>query len=180
MTRLERREWDASRSRTESPWIASMRRLRESRWDAARLRRSPIVDRAAGAASGEAAAGEASGEPLVLGFGGEREGERKLRSAAGDGGVPPADGEEPPESREAGLGVALGFGAALDLSLGLGLGFGLGAAAALAFLMATAAGVGVGGRRNLKFELAVVEEKREGPGFIIYVKNTQAATGARH
>ena len=87
MTRLERREWDASRSRTESPWIASMRRLRESRWDAARLRRSQIVDRAAGAASGEAAAGEAigDGEPLVLGFSGESEGERKLRSAAGDG-----------------------------------------------------------------------------------------------
>jgi len=149
--------------------------LRESRWEAARLRRSAIVDRAAGAASGEAAAGEAigDGEPLVLGFSGESEGERKLRSAAGDGGVPPADGEEPPESREAGLGVALGFGAALDLALGLGLGFGLGAAAALAFLMAAAAGVGVGGRRNLKFELAVVEEKREGPGFIIYVKNTQ-------
>ena len=174
MTRLERREWDASRSRTDSPWSASRRRLRESRWDAARLRRSPIVDRAAGAASGEAAAGEAigDGEPLVLGFSGEREGERKLRSAAGDGGVPPADGEEPPESREAGLGVPLGFGAALAPALGLA--FGLGAAsAALAFLMAAAAGVGVGGRRNLKFELAVVEGKREGPGFIIYVKNTQ-------
>ena len=140
MTRLERREWDASRSRTDSPWSASRRRLRESRWEAARLRRSAIVDRAAGAASGEAAAGEAigDGEPLVLGFSGESEGERKLRSAAGDGGVPPADGEEPPESREAGLGVALSFGAALDLALGLGLGFGLGAAAALAFLMAAA------------------------------------------
>ena len=85
MTRLERREWDASRSRTESPWIASMRRLRESRWDAARLRRSPIVDRAAGAASGEAAAGEASGdgEPLVLGFSGEREGERSEERRVG-------------------------------------------------------------------------------------------------
>ena len=142
MTRLERREWDASRSRTESPWIASMRRLRESRWDAARLRRSPIVDRAAGAASGEAAAGEAigDGEPLVLGFSGESEGERKLRSAAGDGGVPPADGEEPPESREAGLGVPLGFGAAL----GLAFGFGLGAAAALAFLMAAASAWEIG------------------------------------
>jgi hypothetical protein len=139
---LERREWDASRSRTESPWSASRRRLRESRWDAARLRRSAIVDRAAGAARGEAAAGEARGEPLVLGFAGECEGERKLRSAAGyDGVPPPADGEEPPESREAGLGVALGFGAAL--ALGLGFGFGLGAAAALAFLMA--AGVGVVG-----------------------------------
>lgn len=91
-----------------------------------------MVDMEAGAARGEAA-GEASGEVLVLGFAGEREGERKLRSSA-------ADGEEAPESRDdAGLGLAL--------DLGFAFGFGLEAAAvvpALAFLMADGVGRWVG------------------------------------
>lgn len=115
--------------------------------DAARLRRSPMVDMEAGAASGEAA-GEARGELLDLGFAGERKGEseRKLRSAAAAGEdvpLPPADGEEPPESREAGLGFALG--AALDLGFGFGLGLGLEAAAAGALAFLIAAGFRVGG-----------------------------------
>lgn len=127
LKRLEMREWEASRSRTESPWSASKRRLRESMWDAARLLRSPTVDMEAGAAKGEAAA---RGD-LGLGFAGE-EGERKLRSAPGDA---PPDGEETPE-REAGLGFALG------LALALGLGLGAAAVAALAFLMASVGGSG--------------------------------------
>jgi hypothetical protein len=116
------REWEASRSRTEAPWSASRRRLRESRWDAATLRRSATVDTLEGAAMvGEAA----TGEFLVLGFAtGEDEGERKLRSAAGD--AAPADGEEAPERRETGLGLALTRARGLEA---------VAAAAPLAFLM---------------------------------------------
>jgi hypothetical protein len=118
------REWEASRSRTEAPWSASRRRLRESRWDAATLRRSAMVYTLKGAAMvGEAARGEV----LVLGFAtGEDEGERKLRSAAGD--AAPADGEEAPERRQTGLGFDLGLALARGLEA-------VAAAAPLAFLM---------------------------------------------
>jgi hypothetical protein len=119
LTRLVMREWEASRSRTEAPWSASRRRLRESRWDAARLRRSPTLNMLGGWG--------AKGELLVLGLAAsEDEGERKLRSAAGD--AEPADGEEAPERRETGLGFALGLALARGLQA-------VAAVAALAFLM---------------------------------------------
>lgn len=54
MKRLEMREWEASRSRAESPWSASSRRLRESRWDAARILRSATVETETEAEAGEA------------------------------------------------------------------------------------------------------------------------------
>lgn len=149
------REWEASRSRTEAPWSASRRRLRESRWDAARLRRSPTVEMLAGAAkAGEAA----TGEFLVLGFAtGEDEGERKLRSAAGD--AAPADGEEPPERRETGLAFALG--------LALARGFeAVAAVAALAFLMVASCGTEAKRTGNMKFKFRTAGDGGEAPAFI--------------
>jgi hypothetical protein len=95
--RLEMREWEASRSRTESPWSASRRRLSESRVDAARARRSSTE---AGLGAGKGDAGAERGD-LVLGVAGE-EGARKPRPAAtatgdGDASSLVADGDEVPE-----------------------------------------------------------------------------------
>src|SRR4051794_40827062 len=132
LMRLEMREWEASRSRTESPWSASTRRLSESRLDVARLLRSPMVDMepAVGAGKGKGDADAERGD-LVAGVAGEAGGRKPRATATGDrdASLLP-DGEEEPE-RESGLGLGLGLGLALALGLGLGL-----EAVALAFLMA--------------------------------------------
>jgi hypothetical protein len=168
--RLEMREWEASRSRTESPWSASRRRLSESRLDAARALRSSTVDMemGVGAANGDASAERGD---LVLGVAtgdGEAGGGKPRPTATGDGDGDAsllADGDEEPE-REAGLGFALGLALALALGLGLGLEAAAGAAA-FAFLMAASICVQRrGGFEILNFEREVSWEREEGRRFI--------------
>ena len=107
LMRLEMREWEASRSRTESPWSASRRRLSESRLEAARVLRSPTVDAEAGVGTGKGDADAERGD-LVLGVkGGEAGGGRKPRpTATGDGdaslAVPGYPWRWPPEVRSPG------------------------------------------------------------------------------
>ena len=116
--RLEIREWEASRSRAESPWSASRRRLSAARLEAARLLRSPTVDTEAGVDVAAAVRGD-----LALGVTSEA-GERKPRRTptTGEGEGDPAlasDGEEAPE-RESGLAFPLGLALTLALAQGFG------------------------------------------------------------